>query len=80
MSTPFDDQTGQRIFAVIRDTDFQWRSPGGIARAAGLQLEDVQDYLDAHQEWFDRAPLSPGGIPLYTVQRRLRRAAATLDS
>ena len=80
MSTPFDDWTGQQIFAVIRDTDFQWRSPGGIARAADLPLETVQDYLDAHREWFDQSPLSPGGIPLYTVRRQLRKAAATLDS
>ena len=70
------DPVGGLIFAAIEHANFQWRSLGGIAREANLKLETVQDYINEHRELFDQSPLSPGGIPLYTVQRRWRKAAA----
>ena len=73
MSKPLTDPIGRKIFAAIRETDFDWRSAGGIARSSELTLRTVQHYLDKHQDWFDKAPLSPGGIRLYTVKRQLRR-------
>ncbi len=79
MSAPplfIGDPIGGQIFAAIEHTNFQWRSLGGISREANLTLGTVQAYIEKNRELFDQSPLSPGGIPLYTIQRRWRKAAA----
>ena len=62
------DETGQRIMRAFRGPDKAWRTAGGIARETGLSLTAVQEYIDAHPEYFIEDTLAGGVIYSSSVQ------------
>ncbi len=72
MNELFTDPIGAKLVNAFCGPRSLWRTPGGIARQTGLSPEQVQTYIQAHQDLFIRSPLTPGGIPLYGLRRDLR--------
>jgi len=63
-----DDPIGQRIVRAVGPRHNSWRTPGGIARASRLSLEEVESYISAHSDLFSRSEIAPGGTPLYCLK------------
>ncbi len=63
-----DDSVGKRVALAFRGEAASWRTVGGIARAAGLPVSTVQEYLDARKQCFVQASVSFGGKKLYGIR------------
>ena len=62
------DPIGSRIASAFGEDYGSWHTPGGLARAAGLDPHVVQSYLNAHPQLFRRSPLTLSGTPLYSLR------------
>lgn len=69
------------MYQIAQDTDLErlesvfdgprdFRTVGGIARAAELDINDVHALIALHPELFNRASLTIGGEPVYSLRSK----------
>jgi hypothetical protein len=67
------DTVGQQILKAFTDPN-DWRTPGGIARATGLDPQAVESYIQQHASIFMEFPMSPNNRPLYGLADAFKKA------
>lgn len=63
----FQDPIGGKIYEAFGPEHDQYRSLGGLVRDTGIAPEAVKGFIEAHPDFFQFAPISPAGIPLYAL-------------
>ena len=61
------DNTGQMIMEKAFKNPNDWRTLGGIARATGFTVQEVERYVHEHSSLFMQIPISIAGTVVYRL-------------
>lgn len=70
-----DEEMKAKILAAINTSNFQWRTPRGIARSSGIDLEKVEDYLSSGEAVIQAQNTNANGEALFTTTAKYRKNA-----
>ncbi len=69
---PFQDEAGRKILSAFSGPQDDWRTPGGIARQAGILVEQVESYIREYSDMFMISNLTVSGSALYALRENWR--------
>ena len=74
------DTIKQKVFEALEDDRYEWRTPKGIAKQAGVSEEEVLSVLDNSSDNIVQSSVpSTNGAPLFTTRRHFQAKSSAFD-
>jgi hypothetical protein len=70
-----DEETKAKIIAAINSSKLQWRTPRGIAKSSGIDVEKVMEHLSSGEAFVQARNTNSKGEPLFTTEKKYRENA-----
>lgn len=75
-----NDTIKQKVFEALEDDRYEWRTPKGIAKQAGISEEEVLLVLDDDTASIVQSSVpSTKGTPLFTTKRHFQVKSSAFD-